>query len=482
MKGITQLFLGYLTVLSVAGYFLVTGALDEVKPAMRQSAEETLVDTANLLAELVNQQVASGQLDRSEFARSLRAYSEREFNAQIFGVVKAAASLHIYVTDQKGIVLFDSQGRAVGQDYSRWNDVYLTLRGKYGARSTRLDPNDEYSTVMYVAAPIRYQGVLLGVLSVGKHNLSVQPFIDRTQRRIIIGSVITVLGTLVLAIALSYWLSRSLAALVAYTRAVSEGRRMSLPALRGPEMRELGNAMVQMREKLEGRAYVENYAQVLTHELKSPLAAIRASAELVEEELAPADRQRFARTIQTEANRIQQLAERLLGLAFVEHRQELQDPTEVNLCELVAQILSTHAAAIRECKVRAENRVDSRVTVIGELFLLQQAIENLFSNALDFTPIGGELIFASEHDSEHATLICTNDGAPIPDYAMARVGERFFSLPRPTSGRKSSGLGLSLVIQVAELHGGKFEITNTTRGVSASLTLSREPAATSVRA
>jgi two-component system, OmpR family, sensor histidine kinase CreC len=464
LKGITQLFLGYLTVLVVAGYFLVSGALDEIKPAMRQSSEETLVDTANLLAELVRDRVAQGQLATSDFGQSLQAYAERQFNAEIFGVAKTRASLHIYITDDKGVVLFDSQNRDIGRDYSRWNDVYLTLRGKYGARSTRSDPNDETSTVMYVAAPITQGDNLLGVVSVGKHNRSAQPLIDRTQRRIVLGSAITVLGTTMLAIALSFWLSRSLAQLVRYTREVGAGRRVSLPRLRGPEIRELGVALADMRDRLEGKAYVENYAQALTHELKSPLAAIRASAELIEEELAPADRRRFARTIQAEASRIQQLAERLLGLAFVEHRQAPVNPVAVSLHDVVAQILATHAATIRDHALSVENRVAVDAIVKGEHFLLQQALENLFINALDFAPVGGRITCRSDRNAENLMLSCHNTGPAIPDYALPRVTERFFSLPRAESGRKSSGLGLSLVAQVAELHGGRFEINNAPEG------------------
>ncbi len=70
------------------------------------------------------------------------------------------------MTDARGIVVFDSDGRDVGKDYSRWNDVYLTLRGRYGARSTPSDPNDDTSSVMYVAAPMHdAQGRIIGVLT-----------------------------------------------------------------------------------------------------------------------------------------------------------------------------------------------------------------------------------------------------------------------------------------------------------------------------
>ena len=71
--------------------------------------------------------------------------------------------------------MLDSSGVAVGQDYSRWNDVYLTLRGEYGARSSRSDPDDANSSVMHVGAPIRDNGKLIGVVTVAKPNSSLQP-------------------------------------------------------------------------------------------------------------------------------------------------------------------------------------------------------------------------------------------------------------------------------------------------------------------
>ena len=58
------------------------------------------------------------------------------------------AEYRIYVTDAKGRVVYDSDGVDLGKDYSRWNDVYLTLRGEYGARSTRSDPDDPASSTM----------------------------------------------------------------------------------------------------------------------------------------------------------------------------------------------------------------------------------------------------------------------------------------------------------------------------------------------
>jgi two-component system, OmpR family, sensor histidine kinase CreC len=68
-------------------------------------------------------------------------------------------------------------------------------------------------------------------------------------------------------------------------------------------------------------------------------------------------------------------------------------------------------------------------------------------------------------------ILVSNRGEAIPDYALPRVTERFYSLPRPTTGRKSTGLGLSFVLEVAQLHDGTFQIRNVEGGVLAELGL-----------
>jgi two-component system sensor histidine kinase CreC len=466
-----RIFLVYFLFVGLAGWFVLSTVMDEIRPGVRQSTEETLVDTANLLAEILREDVKHNRLQQSHWPELLKAYGQRQPQAQIWGVEKSAVNHRIYVTDARGIVLLDSSGSAVGQDYSRWNDVILTLRGEYGARSTREDPADEDSSVMYVAAPIRDGENIIGVVSVAKPNKSLQPYIERSQRRLgWLGAGLIVLGLLIGGV-LSWWLSGSLRKLTRYAQAVSQGRRAELPALRGGELTQLAQAVQKMRTELEGKAYVEQYVHTLTHELKSPLAAIRGAAELLEGEMPAEQRQRFVANIAGEGARLQQLIERLLNLALVEQRQGLEERVSVDVHALVEALLQGQAARIQAAGLRAVNGVPVGLVVAGERFLLRQALANLLDNALDFTPPGGELLFAAETGAAGVELSLFNQGEAIPDYALPRLTERFYSLPRPASGRKSTGLGLNFVQEVALLHGGGLTLTNVPGGVRASLRL-----------
>jgi two-component system sensor histidine kinase CreC len=468
-----RIFLVYFLFVGLAGWFVLSTVMDEIRPGVRQSTEETLVDTANLLAEILRDEVKAGRLQQSRLPELLKAYGQRQPRAQIWGLEKNRVNHRIYVTDAQGIVLLDSTGAAVGQDYSRWNDVYLTLRGEYGARSTKEDPNDEDSSVMYVAAPIMDETRIIGVVSVAKPNRSLQPYIERSEQRLAwLGGGLIVLGLLIGAL-LSWWLSAALRKLTRYAQAVSAGERAELPSLRGGELAQLAEAVERMRTELEGKAYVERYVHTLTHELKSPLAAIRGAAELLDSEMPGEQRQRFVANIEQESARMQQLIERLLHLAQVEQRQGLEEQVAVPLQALVDSLLQAQMARIEAAGLQIENHIGADLSARGEAFLLRQALANLLDNALDFTPPGGLIRFDAEIRAEQIELRLFNQGEAIPDYALARLCERFYSLPRPGSGRKSTGLGLNFVAEVMQLHGGALQIANTAGGVQVCLLLPR---------
>jgi len=466
-----RIFLVYFLFVGLAGWFVLSTVMDEIRPGVRQSTEETLVDTANLLAEILRDEVKAGSLGHGRLSDALEAYGRRQPQASIWGLTKAEVNHRIYVTDAAGIVLLDSSGQAVGQDYSRWNDVLLTLRGEYGARSTREDPDDPDSSVMYVAAPIKDGERIIGVVSVAKPNRTLQPYIERSQTRLAwLGAGLIGLGLLVGA-ALSWWLSAALGKLTRYAQAVSEGQRAEAPQVRGGELRQLALAVERMRTELEGKAYVERYVHTLTHELKSPLAAIRGAAELLEGDMAQAQRQRFVANIQQESARLQNLIERLLHLALVEQRQGLEEQVVMPLVPLVEELLQAQQARLSAKALNVELVFPAQLRLRGERFLLRQAVANLLDNALDFTPPGGLILLSAERQGERVLLRLFNAGEAIPEYALQRLTERFYSLPRPGDGRKSTGLGLNFVQEVAELHGGELSIGNVEGGVEVRLLL-----------
>ncbi len=461
MKLSHRIFLGYFLVVAIAGIFLLISIKDELRPAVRQSMEETLVDTANLLAEIVEREVQRQHITQGEFAAAMRDYLARQPNATIWGLTKGRTSFRIYITDEKGIVIYDSnQGKDVGKDYAQWNDVYLTLQGKYGARSTRVDPDNPETSTMHVAAAIRHEGRLMGVLTIAKPIVSIVPFIKLSQRNMLQAGLVLLAMALVLGWIFAHNAARSTRKLAAYARQVSQGGKAILPSIGEPELAQLGEAMESMRTALEGRAYVERYIHTLTHEIKSPLSGIRGASELLTEEMLPEDRKRFVQNIKEDAGRIQVIIDRLLELAKLEQQQALAINEPIIMPLLVEEIITAHAPQLVQKKLTVHTDIAASDHLTGDAFLIRQAVVNLLTNAMDFSPEAGVIQVRGTRLPSHYVLTITDAGQGIPAYAKDKIFERFYSLPRPDTGKKSSGLGLSFVQEVMQLHRGEVVITS----------------------
>lgn len=456
-----RIFLGYFLVVGLAAFFLLDTARDKLEPALRQSMEDTLVDTANLLAEFVQPELAAGTVANGTFAAKLEAFAARRLNASIWGIRKDTPNHRIYVTDARGIVLYDSNHLALGQDYSRWNDVYRTLRGQYGARTSRGDESKPETSVMYVAAPVYASGgKLIGVVTVAKPSRSVEPFFEQAFGGLARAGVVVLVAGLLIGMLLSWWLTRSLSKLVQYASAVGRGERAALPELGGGEVGLLGSALERMRVQLEGKQYVEHYVHSLTHELKSPLAGIRGAAELIAPDMPAEQQARFLANIRRESARMTEIIDRLLELARLESRSAPPELQQIEVASLLSKLADSRAdlAAQRRVQIVCEGAEGLRLQ--AEPFLLQQALGNLLDNALAFAPPDSRITLAAQVQAGQLQLSVHDQGPGLPDYALGRVFERFYSLPRPDGAPKSTGLGLPFVREVASLHGGQAELIN----------------------
>jgi two-component system, OmpR family, sensor histidine kinase CreC len=472
MKIGLRILLGYFLIVGLAAWFLLAVFVQEVKPGVRSTLEDALVDSANLLAQMVSQDLKQGRLTQSEVLRVMRSYAASGVSANINGTHKQTLDYRITITDAAGIVLFDSYGKDEGKDYSRWNDVYRTLRGQYGARSTRSQPENDISSVMHVAAPIKDGQRIIGVLTVAKPILSVQSFVERSQRKIMQRGFWLLLLSLLIGIGFVLWLTLTLRRLMSYITAVEAGHKAVLPALGNNELGVLGRALEAMRHQLEGKQYIEELMHTLAHELKSPIAAIQGSAELLSEPMPEAERQRFLDNILQQNARQKQLIDKLLALVRVEKQQHLAAPEQIDVVQWINQVQADFSAKLVSRKLQCLLEIDGAGgQIAGDALLLRQALGNLLDNAIDFAPPGSKITIRARRDSGNLHIEVLDQGSGIPDYARARLFERFYSLPR-ADGSKSTGLGLPFVQEVMALHQGRVQIMNLEQGgCSASLVL-----------
>ncbi|MFM9835872.1 MAG: two-component system sensor histidine kinase CreC [Methylophilaceae bacterium] len=470
MKISLKIFLGYFLLVGLAAWFILTIFVDEVKPGVRQAMEDSLVDTAEILAALAADDFSNQSLASGGFAKSLTDYQNRTSNASIWGVRKNSMHYRVYICNAKGIVVFDSEHISLGQDYSRWNDVYLTLHGKYGVRSSPETPGDnaKTNTVMYVAAPIMQNGNIVGSLTVAKPNRTMLPFIERAQRKIMLWGALLLGLSLFLGVFFTWRFTRAIHRLRDYAIAVSQGKKAENPTSSNDELADLANAMDMMRSELDGKAHVQDAIHQLTHELKSPITAIQAASELISPTMPAKQQQQFIGNIKSQSARLLHMIQNILGLAALEQQQTLRHSAAFSLNALViAQIQAVQTkASQRDILIQMDAK--EVFTVNGDAFLLGQAVNNLLENALDFSPQHSTIALKLAHEAQQTVLSVQDQGTGIPDYAMDKIFDKFYSLPRPdfspNVGKKSTGLGLNFVREIMQLHKGTLNIANAPEG------------------
>jgi two-component system, OmpR family, sensor histidine kinase CreC len=460
------IFLGFVALIAAGMLVVGRAVLSEIPPHTYTAVEESLAETSVLLASVLEVRASHQEIPVADLRTAMNAALRRDLAASIHEMQKRTVDLRIYVTDSRGIVLYDSDGgRDEGQDYSRWHDVYSTLHGLYGARASRDVAEDPYSSVHYVAAPIRVDGRTVGVLSVGKPVKGLRGLIGNLRRQIAYTGLLALAAATIVSLLLAHWIARPLTRLAAYSAAVAAGQRPRLPVLGGREVRALARALEAMREALEGKRYVEEYVRSLTHEIKAPLSAIRAAAELLDESMPPDDRRRFAENIRRESERLQTLVDRMLELSAVEARGALRDTGAVDLATLQAEVAETVEPLLRLKHIRLELPAHPPEAIVtGDRLLLRQALLNLVHNALQATPAEGAVRLALAVGPTQAVITVADTGPGVPEYALPRVFERFYSLPLPGQERRGTGLGLPFVREVALLHGGSANLENAPEG------------------
>ncbi len=460
-----RIFIGILLAYVLGVGWLMYRQLEEIDPRYRESAEESLVETAQLLATLIEGVSRDGTLQADALGPVFQALYARRFKANIYGFEKTRVELRLTVVDRGGTVVFDSTNRSLGADHSQWRDVRLALSGEYGARTSPDVDNNARTSVMYVAAPIRVADQIIGAVSVGKPVQSFGQFVQAARRKTLLVGTTSVAALILFVVILSVWLVRPFGVFADYVRYARAQRSFNLPRLTRRALSAFRAAFDEMRDALAGRNYVADYVQTLTHEVKSPLSAIRGAAELLQEPMPDADRARFAANIVREAQRIQELVDRMMELTALESRRSLEATTRVGLRPLLLELAASArpTAEARGLHIVVTDAPDD-ATVEADAFLLQRAMANLIDNALDFSPAGGTVTLGLLRRRRAVDLTVRDHGPGIPDYAEDKVFEKFYSLARPLTHKKSTGLGLPFVKEIAELHEGRVTLRNASDG------------------
>jgi PAS domain S-box-containing protein len=233
------------------------------------------------------------------------------------------------------------------------------------------------------------------------------------------------------------------------SRRAAEKARQELAA-QNDELRELD----QLKTRFLG---------TVSHELRSPLTSIVSYAELIREEdqLSPTTA-RFLDVISRNAERITKLVGDLLLLSQIEAGVIPLELTQLPVAEVVAEAVQAASPGAAQRGVTLDGSAPHGPPVLADRARLVQVIDNLIANAVKFTGEGGQVRVTAAAAGGEWRIDVQDSGIGIPPDELGRLFERFFRASNATTaGRPGSGLGLSIVKEVAELHGGRVEVSST---------------------
>ncbi len=286
-----------------------------------------------------------------------------------------------------------------------------------------------------------------------------------TQKRLFWQSALLVPLTLIAILALTLSIGRPLRAI---DRAISElgrgtfSRSIEVPGPR--DLERLGAQLEWLRLRLLDLAQERNrFLRHMSHELKTPLANIREGAELLMDgAVGPLDnsQREVVAILRDNGIKLHRLIENLLSFSAWQKESVGLDLSEFRLRPLVKQVLESQQLTVVSQRVRLEVKVDD-LTLRADRGKVRLIIENLLSNAIKYSPKGGTVYLHAAKQDTQLVIDVADAGSGIPSEERARVFEAFYT-GRPPAGVqvKGTGIGLSVVLEFVNAHGGTIEIVD----------------------
>ena len=341
-------------------------------------------------------------------------------------------------------------------------EVETALEGRSSATLRMSESGDR---VVSVSIPVRHVEQVLGVLTLeagdvnetlAAQRLALMPF-----------ALVALFVSLLSSLLLHLFVARPVMRLSAAADAVrlQRARAISLPDLdhRKDEIGDLARSLETMTETLSDRMdAIERFAADVAHEIKNPLTSIRSALETLPLVRTEAQRDKLTALLQQDVRRLDRLITDISNASRLDAELNRDRPRPIDLTELLSEIVGVYEAAIRpgeSVHVTFEGSAAEHAMIRGRDGPLGQVFRNLIDNARSFSPTGGVVrvsLSRDDIDPERPVRVRIDDDGPgIPPENLETVFERFYtSRPRGTAFGTNSGLGLSIVRQIVEAHGG----------------------------
>ena len=271
--------------------------------------------------------------------------------------------------------------------------------------------------------------------------------------------------TLIIAVVFILLITTPLKLLIAKIQSLEQGDFEKEIKLNGsPEIRDIADALEVMRLRLHAlELQKSSFIRHISHELKTPLAAIREGTELLYDNSVGQlndEQQEICYIIKDSVNRLQRLIEDLLNFNIVLDSTSLQDSEKISLQPLLDNVLTDHQLDIKRKKLDII-QVSEEINIYSNAKQLKVVLDNILSNAIKYSSYKGSISISSELKNNQLQLSIEDNGPGIDLAIQKKIFDAFYQGPAPENSKvKGSGLGLTIVKELLMRLNGEINIEN----------------------
>ena len=481
-----------LNLLSLLILFVGALALNEWSRSLIDARQETLTAQAELLSNVLSKlSITTGEptpaFDQVEASRQLvddfipEGQRARLFDldgllvADSYAVSEQIAGQPLAPARPAGTPEATPDARIVARNAADLDRARAALAAEVeqaldGEPQATLRRSESGHRVVSVSIPVRHVRQVLGVLTLEAGD------VDETlaaQRRALmpfalVALAVNLLGSLLMHLFVARPVMRLSAA--ADEVRLQRARAISLPDLEGrkDEIGDLARSLETMTETLSDRMdAIEAFAADVSHEIKNPLTSIRSALETLPLVRTPAQREKLTSLLQQDVRRLDRLITDISNASRLDAELNRDRPRVIDLTQLLTEIVDVYESGLKpgEAHVTFAGPDGDHIRIVGRDGPLGQVFRNLIDNARSFSPSGGVVRLSLVRDAidpdRPVRVRVDDDGPGIPPENLETVFERFYtSRPRGAVFGANSGLGLSIVRQIVEAHGGRVRAEN----------------------
>ena len=283
------------------------------------------------------------------------------------------------------------------------------------------------------------------------------------QRTLVVQAIALVPAALLLTIFFAVLIARPIKQVDQAIRRLGDGQFQEDVKVTGPrDLEQLGERLDWLRNRLlELEQEKTKFLQRVSHNLKTPLTAIREGAALLDDKVVGElnEQQReIAGILRDSSLQLQKLIENLLDFSMMRSRASSLFHSRVELKAIIESVLEDHKVAILSHKLDLRPTLQ-RVSLAGDKEKLRIMVDNLVSNAIKYSPDGAPLWVLLSLRDNHAVIVVADSGSGIPPAERKRVFEAFYQgAPADEGHVRGTGLGLSIASEYAHAHGGDISV------------------------